>query len=172
MADEKSNNTEEQPKKGLPVKTIAVIAGVLLMEALTVVGVLMFSGGPEEVKAEGDLGKLVNDDAKDVEILVVAAKFQNARQGKIFQYDTEVFIVGKKKYEEKLTEAVKTKSAQIRTEIDAIFGRAEPNHLLAADRTTIARQVTAVLEKLLGEDEEGKPLVRKVLIPKCIQYSF
>jgi hypothetical protein len=124
------------------------------------------------VKAEGDSVVVVNQDNERVEIQVAAEKYQNARQGKVYLYDTEVYVAVARKHEAKVASEIKRASARIRSEVQAIFGRADPAHLLAADRATLSRQIRAVLDETLGKDEEGKSMILDVMIPKCIQYAF
>lgn len=163
MADAKKKS-EPAPAEAssAPAKKLAMSTAV----------VFMLAGGPAPVKAEGDAAVVMNQDNERVEVQVAAEKYQNARQGKVFLYDTEVFVGVARKHEAKVAAEIKRASARIRSEVQAIFGRADPAHLLAADRATLSRQVRAVLDEIVGKDEEGKPLILDVMIPKCIQYGF
>ena len=173
MADKTPEKNEDSTSKHkLPVKTVAVIGAVLLIEGFAIAGAFLLAGGPAEIKADGALDGIVEDGEKSVEIVVVADKFPNARQGRVFIYDTEIYIVIKKKNQEEIESELKGKSAQISTEIRTIFARADPNHLLSADLSTLSRQIKAVLETVLGPDDEGKSRVDRVLVRKCTQYRI
>lgn len=172
MAEQTPQSEESTPKRKLPMKTMIVVASVLLIEGIAISGAFLLAGGPIEIKAEGGLEGIMDDAEKSVEAIVVAEKFPNARQGRVFVYDTEVYIVIKKKHQEEIEAQLKEMSAQISTEIRTIFARADPNHLLSADLSTLSRQIKSILDGKLGNDEEGKSRIDRVLIRKCTQYRL
>jgi len=161
----------EQPKKGLPVKMIGILAAVLLIEGLAITGAFMLSGGPAEVEADPnamDEETLMN---QQIEELVVSEKFQNARTGRTYLYDTEIYILVRRKHQMTVQTKLQDMSARITTEIATIFRRAEPAHLDEATLSTITRQVQAALDEMIGTDvESGQAIVEKVLIRKCVKF--
>lgn len=160
----------DQPQKKMPMKTIGLVAGVLLIEAVVISMAFVFAGKPADVR--GDAAAMDEKAAmeKPVEILVVADKFQNAKSGRAYLYDTEVYIVIRKKYEDKLNAQFESMKAQITTDISRIFRRAEPTHLLEPTLATITRQIKAALEERLGPDEAGESRIDEVLISKCSRF--
>ncbi|MFW6336419.1 MAG: hypothetical protein ACOC3G_04760 [Phycisphaeraceae bacterium] len=168
MAEDEKQKAPE--KKKLPIKTILIVAGVLLVEAVAISAVFIFSGGPSEVRAQD----MANDPAlvaeQPAEVLVIADKFQNTRVGRTLLYDTEIYIVVKQKHRGKVEQTLAQLSASIKSDIAAIFRRAEPAQLTEPDMSTIRRQVRAVLEKRLGTSDEGESVVQEVLIPTCTQF--
>jgi len=169
--DEKPEANNDQPaKKSLPIKTIAVVAVVLVLEAVAIIGVFMFSGGPAPATAEA----LEDDPAimaeQPVEVLIVADKFQNTRRGQTFLYDTEIFIVVKQKHAGEVEQRIETMRATITADISAIFRKAEPSQLIADELSVIRRQIEAVLDQRLGTDDSGLSMIEHVLIPKCTQF--
>lgn len=154
------------------MKTMLLVVAALLIEGVAISAVFMFSGGPKPVHAEGEVHQAAEDMDRDVEIMVVAEKYQNARQGRVYLYDTEIYIVTKAKHAAQVEEGLKARSAQISTEIGTIIARSDPAQLLSADRATLSRQITALLDELLGPDEAGKSRIGKVLIRKCTQYRL
>lgn len=175
MAKDKEKEKPEaespaEPQKKMKVKTVGLVAGVLLLEALIISSAFFFAGKPADVK--GDAAVMDEQAAmeKPVEVLVVADKFQNAKSGRTYLYDTEVYIVIRKKYEEKLNMQLEAMRAQITTDISRVFRRAEPTHLLEPTMATITRQIEAALEERLGPDEAGESRIDEVLISKCTRF--
>ncbi len=171
-----AEDVKEQPAAGassgrkLPVKTVAVLAAVLLLEAGAISAAFIFAGGPAPVQAESgyedDRARL----EQPVETLVLADKFQNTRTGRAYLYDTEIFVVVKTKNQSNIEGRVDQMKAQITTDIATIFRRAEPTHLLEPELSTLTRQIRAALDGRLGIDEDGQPYVQEVLIKKCMQF--
>jgi len=87
-----------EPKKaGLPVKTIAVVLLLLVLEAVGLVAVLTMFAKPSEVKGVGleQDHHAINDQL--VEIPVVSEKFTNSSSGRVWVWNTEIVAVVKKK---------------------------------------------------------------------------
>jgi flagellar basal body-associated protein FliL len=162
---------EEPKKKGLPLIPIIAVASVLLLEAVVIVGLFMFSGGPSEVKAEPGLADEIAAGEAPAEILVLAGKFQNTKSGRSFMYDTEIYVKTKQKHLELLEERKEQLQATITKEIATIYRRAEPSHLREQELATLTRQVTSALEEVFGEDENDEPYVQEVLITKCMEFA-
>ncbi|WP_428386535.1 hypothetical protein [Mucisphaera sp.] len=167
---EENDNAAEQPKK-LPMKTIIAVAAVVIIEAVVIVGIFMFAGGPETVEADiraADEAALAEMPA---EVLVVAEKFQNTRTGRAYLYDTEVYVVVKARHQAIVEQRIDTFRAQISNAMATIFRRAEPSFLLEPDLSTLRRQIHAALDEQFGRDEEtGKSYIDQVLIPKATQF--
>ena len=175
MADKPKQN-EAAPaapaeKKKLPLKTILIVAAALLVEAGAITAVFVFAGGPAKVQAEGAAADAAALAEQPVEVLVIADKFQNTRTGRTYLYDTEIYIVAKRKDEAAVKAALEVKKAQINADVSTIFRRAEPAHLLEPTLATLSRQVKAALDQRLGHgavDAAASP-VQEVLITKCTQ---
>lgn len=161
---------EQANEKKLPIKTIGIMAAVLLIEGAIISAAFLFAGKPSDVKGDTAAIDAQAENEKPIEVLVVAEKFQNAKSGRTYLYDTEIYIVIRKKHQEKLAEQMEQMQASITTDISTIFRRAEPTHLLEPTLATITRQISASLEKRLGPDEEGKSRIDEVLIRKCNQF--
>ena len=169
-ANKQKDDQAAPEKKKLPVKTIAIVAAVLLVAAVAISAVFIFSGGPSEVKAEAmedDPALLAEQPA---EVLVIADKFQNTRVGRTLLYDTEVYIVVKNKHLGDVEQTLDQMAASIKADIAAIFRRAEPAQLTEPELSTVRRQVKAALDQRLGRTQEGESLIQEVLIPKCTQF--
>ncbi|MFW6058558.1 MAG: hypothetical protein ACODAQ_00165 [Phycisphaeraceae bacterium] len=168
MAEQNAN--DKQPaKRQFPLKTILILAVILLLEAGAVSAVWFFAGQPPEVSADGaDLDQAELE--QPVEMELIADRFQNTRSGRAYLYDTEIYIIVANKHQKTVERKLGSMHAQITTEVATIFRRAEPAHLLEPELSTLTRQIKAVMDEKVGYDEEGKPYVQQVLIRKCMQY--
>lgn len=169
MAEE-TPNADAPAKKKLPIKMVAVMAVMLLIEGAAIVGIFMFAGGPDEVKADSVATSLETQGELPAEVLVIAEKFQNTRTGRAYVYDTEIWIVVKTKNKGKAEMAMESMTAQLNTDIAQIFRKAEPTHLLEPELSTLTRQIQSKLDERFGVDEDAQPVIQQVLIPKCEQY--
>lgn len=162
---------EEPKKKGLPLMPIIAVAAVLLVEAVVIVALFMFSGGPSEVKAEpGVVDELALGEER-AEVMVLARKFPNNKSGRSFLYDTEIYIVTKQKHMDDMTLKKEAMQATLTKDVATIFRRAEPSQLREQDLSTLTRQVAAALNERFGTDENGEPFVSEVLITKCMEFA-
>lgn len=157
-------------KKKLPVKTIALVGAALVIEAVVICAAFMLSGKPAEVKADHAAVDVAAEADVPLEMMVIADKFQNTRSGRTYLYDTEIYMVVKKKNEDRVEERMKANAAQVSAEIATIFRRAEPAHLLEPTLGTLTRQIKAVLDEKIGKDAEGASMVESVLIKKYAQF--
>lgn len=89
---------EEKPKKGLPVKTIAAVAVMLIVEAVVIVGAIKFFGKPAEVKGVGLEHAEHDEGGALVEIPLLHEKFTNNSSGRMWIWDTEIILKSKKKH--------------------------------------------------------------------------
>lgn len=169
---EPTTNLPQEAKKKLPLKVILILAGLLLVEAAAIVTIFMVMGGPPEVQAkeEGALEDEAATGEQPAEELVVAGKFPNTKRGRTYIYDAEIYIVIKKKNQPKISEHIKSMTAQINSDIRTIIGLAEPNHLLEPTLATIKRQIKAALDERLGKDPDGNSFVEQVVITKFTQF--
>ncbi len=170
MAEKETEQADA--KKKLPLKTIAVLIAVLLIEAGAISAVFLLAGGPADVKGDAAAADKEAQANRPVEQLVVEEKFQNTKTGRTYLYETEIYIVVRQKYQDDITEELEAKRSQITTDISTIFRRADPVHLLEPTLATITRQIKAALDERLEPDEEtGESRVMEVLIRKCIQFK-
>jgi flagellar basal body-associated protein FliL len=163
----------EQPapkKGGLSLKTIMVMAVVLVIEGAAISAAFMLSGKPAEVHADPAATSEAEEMDKPVELLVIEDKFQNTRSGKTYLSDTQIYVVVKRKDEEAITAKLEEMQAQIAADIGAIFRRAEPSQLLEPTLATLTRQIKAVMDDRVGLDQDHKSRVQEVLLKKYTQY--
>ncbi|MFA9478658.1 hypothetical protein ACERK3_10155 [Phycisphaerales bacterium AB-hyl4] len=162
--------TEESPKGGFSLKTVLVLVAILALEAAAISAVFLLSGGPEDARAAGAAEDEAALAEQPVEVLVIADKFQNTRTGRSYLYDTEVYIVTQRRWRGSVEQRIDSMEAQLTSDVATIFRRAEPAHLLEPELATLTRQLEAAMNRRLGKDEEGEPLVQEVLIRKLMRF--
>jgi len=173
MADEENNTGKDQPKKGLPMKMILIIAIVMLVEgAIFGGGYMMFGEKPPAVEAQGLEVDPKAADLALVEVLLIGDKFQNTRQGaQAYLYDATIYVVVQQRHVSEIQEEITTNMARISEEVTEVFARAEPAQLNEPDRLTLKRQIKEKCEKRFGEDADGDPYVRDVVISNWKRFS-
>jgi flagellar basal body-associated protein FliL len=154
-------------KKKPPVKIIAIVAALMVAEAVGVFAVVSAtSKKPESAEAHGVEGHASDEDS-EVELKLVDDKLQNMQTGKVWVWDISIYLKVKKKNEVFVTEQLKKREAEIKEEVARLFSKAQHAHLKEPGRETITRQLSALSSKIFGNDPEGAPRVERVLIPKC-----
>lgn len=191
-APAKTEDAAPPPKKGLPVKTIAAVLVMLVVEAGVILGAVMMFGKPSEVRGVGIEQAKSDEGDVLVEIPVLKEKFANNASGRVWVWDTEIVIVSKakhagpepsadakddtakdaKKGPHVLTvrEELRSRMAQVRTGIGAIFSSAQHSYFTEPGRETLSRQVLEYLRAVFGQDAEGNERIQGVLIPKCLGF--
>jgi flagellar basal body-associated protein FliL len=167
MADAAPETPPAVPAKKLPIKTIAVVAALMVLEGVGVVAFLGFSSrhpASAEAKIEG---KGDADHEAQVEVPLIAEKFQNLQTGKIWIWDIEVFVKVKEKNKEFVDGELSKRGAEIKEGIAQIIRRAQSSQLKEPGLETLNRQLAAFMNKLLGNDPDGNSRFERVLIPKC-----
>ncbi len=170
MPEDKKKTTPAEPakevgvKKGLPIKAMGIFGGVLLVEAVVIVGIFMFAGGPSPAAADGGGDLAVAEAQQLVEVEIADEKFQNTRSGRTYFYDTTVHAVVKEKDQEAVTQRLDRMRASVLAEIDQVFRRAEPAQLQEFELATVRRQITAALNDRLGKDPEGEAYLQDLIV--------
>ncbi len=81
-----------------PLRLVIVIGGILVTEAVVIIGAMMFLGGPRDVEAAEAPAVLdAPEEEQIVEILVLDAKLPNNKSGVTYLYDTEIYVQVKKR---------------------------------------------------------------------------
>src|SRR5437899_4499320 len=155
-------------KKGLPIKTIGIVAGIMVAEA---VGVFLFvsASGP---RAQGAAAQTIKgEDQADLdasmEIPLLEEKFQNMQTGRAWIWDTEIVLKVRARNEAYVTKELEKRHAETAEGVALIFRRSPHNNLKEPGLETINRQVTAYMNQVLGKDADGKERLERVVIPKC-----
>jgi len=86
----------------------------------------------------------------------------------VWVWDLSVFMQVKNKNAESVKAVLEQRKAEIGEGMGQIVSRAQHSQLKEPERQTLIRQIRGFLESIRGmTDAEGKPLVERVMIPKC-----
>lgn len=158
------------PKKGLPLKTIVVVLGLLFVEAAVVVGVVTFTGTPDTVQG-GELELTPIDELESIsEMMIVRDKFPNHHTGRVWLWDIEIQVQVKSKHKERVERVIQERGAEIKTGISQIIRTAHQNHLQEPNLETLTRQFTQYLREMFGSDADGEERIQRVLLPQCVGF--
>lgn len=161
----------EQPaKKKLPIKAMLIVLGLLVAEAVVVVGVVSMGGPPAEVK--GGVIDLAPADTLEAtgELLIVRDKFPNHSTGRVWLWDLEVQVQVKVKHREHVEKVLDERGAEIKTGISRILRNAHQNHLQEPNLETVTRQFAQYLRTVFGKDPDGEERVQEVLLPQLVGF--
>lgn len=170
MADEEAaapQQSEAAEKKGLPIKTIIIVAVMLIGEGALIAGAMILFGSPSKVVASGAVGE-VDPGEELTELPVLHEKFTNTSTGRVWVWDTEVLLVTRARHEERVKESLEQHNAMIRTGVGGVIAAANHQFFNEPNRPTLTRQTLEYLRKIIGQDEAtGDELIVDVLIPSC-----
>jgi flagellar basal body-associated protein FliL len=178
MSDKKDAKPAEKPadgaapaKKKLPVKTIGIVAAVMVVEAVAVVGV--FKAISPKTSSAHTTVDLHNDDGDSLkEIKVADEKYQNMRSGENWMWQITVAVKVKKRNAAKVEGILKAREAEVRDGLRKIVASADQTMLKEAESKALSRQFSEYLNKVIPVDEKSnEPLIEGILIPKCIGQS-
>lgn len=171
MADEEKNEggAESSAKKKPPIILLAVVAIMMIAEAGVVYVVAsMTSGGSTASAAELEGEVAEGDELVEVELL--ADQFQNTQSGRVWEWQTEIYVKVRQKNLDGprgVNPTLEKRNAEIKEGVSLIFRRAQHKHLQEPGLQTISRQVTAYINEVFGKDADGLPRIERVVIPVC-----
>jgi flagellar basal body-associated protein FliL len=178
MADKKDAKPAEKPaegaepaKKKLPIKTIGIVAAVMVIEAVGVF--VVFKAISPKVSNAHAAAELHNNDGDALkEVKVADDKYQNMRSGENWMWQITVIVQVKKRHAAKVEEVLKSREAEVREGLRKIVSGSDSAVLREAESKGLQRLFTEYLNKVVPPDEKtNEPLIEKVLIPKCIGQS-
>lgn len=168
MAEESKQAADGQAKKKSPMLTLAIVAAVMVLEAVGAVGFIMFSGGgASSANATGIEGGELAEQEKTLEIPLVEGRFQNHASTQAWTWNIAVVLQVRKKNEQKVNGELERRKSEITEGVALIIRRAAHAHLMEPGLETLHRQVAAYVEQVFGLDPDGDPMVERVLIPRC-----
>lgn len=161
MADEAAGK-----KSSTKFRVIAGIGAVLLIEAVLIVGVMMFIGRPGEVRADAEMADSgATADERIQEILVVDRKLPNNKSGVTYLYDTEIYVQVRARHADRVTAELEQFRNEITAEINSIWRTSHPSHFLEPNHENLNRKVEALLQRRFGNDSQsGEPIVVRTII--------
>jgi flagellar basal body-associated protein FliL len=156
----------EAGKKKLPIKTVGIVAAIMILEGAGVFMFVSMSGkAPQTSEAgihEGEHGDL----EESVEVPLVDDRFQNMQTGNVWIWKLEVYLKVKKKNEEAVNKVLEERSAEIKASLSQLMRRMQHTQLKEPDLRTLTRQLTALINEKFGYDKEI-PRVDEVIVANC-----
>lgn len=167
-APEKGKEEASAPaKKKLPVKTIGIVAGIMVLEGVAVF-MLLGSGAPKASHGETPAAELHDDESdKTTEIELVTDKFQNMTTGQAWVWQISIFLQVKNKNSERVEEVLEQRRAEIREGLLQIIGKARHTQLVEPEKQTLTRQIASFLEHLDGMTVDEKSVIERVIFADC-----
>lgn len=175
MASEKATpetGAQAPARKGLPIKLIVAVLGMLVAEAGAIVVFMSMIGKPAEVNAVEVETHAGVDAAALVELPVLHEKFTNSRQGRVWIWDVEVIVQVRQANSESVGAEIEAKKALIRTGVSRIIAAAQHAYFNEPGRETLTRQILEFMnsKEVVAPNAEGVPRVEAVLLPGCIGF--
>lgn len=162
-ADAAPEDSAAKPARKLPMMTILVAAGVLLMEGSTVVVMMMINRGPG--KAHGQEVKVESEPlaaAEEVEELLLEGKAANTKRGATYVYRFKIHAVLNKNDVSAVKGILEKRKATIDDCVRQVVARLDPKDLdEEPGLVTLRRVLIADLEPVFGS---GK--IRQLLVPE------
>ncbi len=169
MADEETNvesTGEGTAKKSGGLKTMLVVAALMIAEAGGLFVLIKGMGGPGAVEASELEGREGTGEETPVEIMLVEDRFQNMQAGRVWEWRAQIYMRVRQKNVEEISRIMERDAASLKEGISMIFSRAQDRHLREPGRETITRQLTAYLNEVFGLDADGLPRIDRVIIPE------
>lgn len=159
---------EGPKKKGLPKKTLGIVAGVAILQGVGFLVVFKMMGGSPE-PAHGDQNPVIEPAASQpvqgAEVrLLKSFKVPNDRAGVLRIYDIDLSIVIPIDRKEEVEQLVAERSASIADRVARIVRGATEQMLRETDLRALRDQLEMGIEEIIGDED----LVQRVLIPKFV----
>lgn len=167
MAEEKAPSPETPAKKSGGMKTMIIVLVVVVLEAVGIVGAMMFMGGGAQAVSALEVTHEEHDaeGSKIVELEVLKGNLPNNKSGVTYIYNTEVYVQVKNRNAEPVKAEIEQFKAEIKADLNAIWRTAEPQHFQEPKLETLTRKVYALLDERFGLDKEhDEAKVSKVVI--------
>lgn len=156
---------EQKPKPKLPLKTILVILGVLVMEGGTIGIFMAVNDGPKPSEASNPIAgtsERANADMAEIQ-LVEPMTIDNYTQGRTRMLVTiEVSVKIEKSRQEKLSLLLTEHATEIKDRIRSLISAASPDNLKKDYKLqVIKREIKVIVEKTIGREDS----IDEILIP-------
>lgn len=157
---------------GLPVKTLILIAFMLVGETALIIGGIAFIASPKQVIGnpveQSEFDPLSPD--KTVEVNIFEDKLTNDSTGRTFLYNTEIVALVDVQHEPKVRQILEQRIGKIRTGFAGIWGSAQAAHFKEPNRETLSQQSLEFLREVFGTAPNDQELIYDVLIPKLMGF--
>ncbi|GAB5495939.1 MAG: hypothetical protein Phyf2KO_10190 [Phycisphaerales bacterium] len=170
MADEakpaEAATETEEGKSGGSKKILLIVVAIMVIETIGVGAFLFLSGGAPSTASADLVGDPADSPDSLVEVQLVAERFQNMHTGRVWQWDTEVFVQVRKKDADRVGEQLERRKAEITAGVGELIRKATHSQLREPELQTLKRKLATYLEEAFGKDSDNEPRVVSVLIPK------
>ena len=156
----------ETTAKKSPIKTVILVFGIVVIEAVAIIGFFKMTE-PDPVSAAHNDGAIIEVDELDkiVELRVIDARLPNNKAGVTYLYDTQVWLQCKQRYADQVNDVLDRHRNEITAEVTAIWRTSDPRHFEEPKLENLTRKVSALIDARFGIDPElGQPFVTKSLI--------
>ena len=149
-----------------PLRLVIIIGGIVVTEAVVIIGAMMFLSGPPKVDAAEITAVLTTpEEERIVEILVLDAKLPNNKSGVTYLYATEIYVQVKKRYSDKVSRDFEQFRNEIKSEITAIWRTAEVRHFQEPRLESLTRRIQTMISDRFGVDRQrDEPIIAKCVI--------
>ena len=169
MADEAKTDDAQAKGEGSPggsKKILLIVVAIMVLETIGVGAFIFLSGGSPSVAEADIIGDAADSPDSLVEVQLVAERFQNMHTGRAWQWEAEVFIKVRKKDEERVTEELERRRAEITAGVGELIRKATHSHLREPELQTLKRKLETYMGEVFGVDAENETRVTQVLVPK------
>ena len=151
MADKEKDKPKEKKeeaaaaegaKKKLPIKTVGIVAAIMLLEGVGVFLFVSMTGHAPQESVAGISEGAEAQQEESVEIALVDDRFQNLQTGNVWIWKLQVYLKVKKKNEEAVNKILDERSAEIKTSLSQLMRRMQHSQLKEPDLRTLTRQIT------------------------------
>lgn len=156
---------EQQPNKSSK-KVLMIVVAIMALETLGVGAFLMLSGKAPSAAEATIVGDSPDSPDALVEVQMVSDRFQNMHTGRVWQWDTEVFIQVRRKDQERVTAELERRKAEITSGVGELIRKATHTQLREPELQTLNRKLESYFTEIFGVDADNQPRAVHVLIPK------
>ena len=161
--------TSESPSTGRPgsgrLKTLLLAAGLLLGEAVLLLGGYHYIAGPKTVSAETDHEFNDRSGERITELQLINERLTNNRMGAVYVYPVEIYVQVSEPDSEWWTQLTSQYHNEIRAEIAALWRSADQLVLDDPKLEVMTRRVQTLLRtRFEGEANPEVPRISKVVI--------
>ncbi len=161
---------EQKPKAKFPLKTILIIAGVLLMEGGTITMFKIMGGGPKPAEGTDPIAQPapVNPVNEVAEVLLADGSVDNYVSGRsLIRVDLEIHAKIKKADQEKMKLLAEEHKTEIRDRIRFLVSSSQPEDLRDPKLQVIKREIKTTMDEILGPD-----MIQEIFIPMWQSYAM
>ncbi|NLF30704.1 MAG: hypothetical protein GX591_07430 [Planctomycetes bacterium] len=168
MSPENDKPQNEAPDGGrrLPIKSILIIALIMLLEGGMFAVYLVMKPSPSTAEAAVGNAEAPKEPTAEA-VIIENGRFPNRKTGRLYMYDMEIAIQVDQAVFDRVKEQRIANEALILDRIRSIVARAEPSYFDEHELQTLKRQIRIMLDEILGENT-----VKEVFIKTCNPYRI